>query len=73
MKTQKVTVELKEYDQKKVNESFAQIREVLEQYNINVDDVIGLVTSEEKRKVSKQINIRFAELAGPRMNMIAFD
>jgi len=73
MATTGVMHKLSESDKKQVEEGFGQIRSVLEKHNINVADVIGLVTTDQVKTAGDQIQIRFAELAGPQMNMIAFD
>ena len=58
-----------------VNDSFDQIRSVLKRRKINIENIIGLVTSKDIESTAKQVEIRFAEKTAINvvMNMVAFD
>jgi hypothetical protein len=62
-------------EKKVVNDSFTQIRAVLKRRRINIENVIGLVTSREVEETAKQVEIRFAEKTAINvvMNMVNFD
>jgi len=53
--------------------SFNTIQGVLQKKNINIQHVIGLVTTPEIQSAAKQVQIKFAEETAAQMNMIAFD
>ena len=69
------TVHLTPEEQRIVDDSFDQIRTVLKRRKINIESVIGLVTSGHLERTAKQVEIRFAEKTAINvvMNMVAFD
>lgn len=58
-----------------ITESFDKIREVLKRRNIDIQNVIGLVTTDQIERTREQVEIRFAEKTTMNvvMNMVAFD
>lgn len=61
-------------EQRAVDQGLEQIREVLKRRDINIANVIGLVTTDEVEETAKQVDIRFAEeIRAVVMNMVAFD
>lgn len=64
---------LSEAEQAIVEESVSKIRKVLKKKNVDIANVIGLVTTDEVQRTGKQVEIRFAEETAARMNMVAFD
>jgi hypothetical protein len=66
-------VSLSEDEEAIVEESLGKIREVFKKRNVDIANVIGLVTTDEVKHTGKQVEIRFAEETAARMNMVAFD
>jgi hypothetical protein len=64
--------DLTDDERARIDDGFAAIRDVLARRNINIRNVIGLVTEDEVREAGQQVEIRFAESVA-RMNMVAFD
>ena len=40
---------------------------------LTLEEIVGLVTDEELDQTRSQMTVRFSEVGGPQMNMIAFD
>ncbi|HEX6901688.1 MAG TPA: hypothetical protein VF789_18315 [Thermoanaerobaculia bacterium] len=66
-------VQLSEEENREVEKGFEAIRAVMKRKNIDIANVIGLVTKDQISTTSAQVKIKFAEDAGGQMNMIAFD
>lgn len=66
-------IKLTAEEQKILNESFDKIRSVLQNKNVNIENVLALVTTDDINKTSDQVKIKFAEKNSSHMNMIAFD
>jgi hypothetical protein len=65
--------ELTPEEQREVDESFQAIRRLMKRKDIDIANVIGLVTAEELESTSEQVRVKFAEETVAQMNMIAFD
>jgi hypothetical protein len=66
-------VRLTKAEQREVDEHFAAIRDVMKKKDIDIANVIGLVTAEEVRTTTDQVKVKFAEETVAQMNMLAFD
>ena len=73
MKNQTPKLRLSSDEKKAVTKGFNAIQRVLQKRNVNIEHVIGLVTTDEISSTAKQVKVKFAEEPGPGMNMIAFD
>lgn len=73
MKATKRPIKLTSAERREVAKGFEAIRDVMKKKNIDIANVIGLVTSEQVSATSKQVKIKFAEETTAQMNMIAFD
>jgi len=73
MGTKSPNVKLSAAEQREVQESFDAIRSVMKKKNINIANIIGLVTTDQVRATSSQVKVKFAEETVAQMNMIAFD
>lgn len=60
-------------EQREVDKSFKTIREVMKRKNIDIANVIGLITADQIASTSVQVKVKFAEETVAQMNMIAFD
>ena len=70
---QSPNVELTAEEQQAIDESFATIRDVMKKKDIDISNVVGLITTDEVEKTSDQVKVKFAEETVAQMNMIAFD
>jgi hypothetical protein len=66
-------VHLTPEEHREVEKNFDAIRSVFKKKNIDVANVIGLVTADQVRETASQVKIKFAEETAAQMNMIAFD
>ena len=66
-------IQLTPAEQREIDKGFETIRTVMKKKNIDISNVIGLVTSEQIAATSGQVKVKFAEETGAQMNMIAFD
>ncbi len=67
------TLHLSAEDTAEITRSFNAIQKVLAKQDVNIEHVIGLVTTDEVSKAARQVAIKFAEETTAQMNMISFD
>ncbi len=73
MATKLPKVKLTAAENREVKKGFDLIRGVMKKKNIDIANVIGLVTSRQVQSTSAQVKVKFAEETVAQMNMIAFD
>lgn len=66
-------VHLTAEEHREVEKGFDAIKAVLKKKNIDVANVIGLVTADQVQATAGQVKVKFAEEVSRGMNMIAFD
>lgn len=66
-------VHLTAVEKSEIDEAFSKIQGVLARKNVNIERVLGLVTSEEVVSAAKQVEIKFAVEESTQFNMIAFN
>jgi hypothetical protein len=57
----------------KLKKNFNEIRSVLRSKNLDIEDIIGLVTTRQIDNATQQVTIRISEESVSQMNMVAFD
>jgi hypothetical protein len=57
----------------KLRKNFGEIRSLLRSKNLDIEDVIGLVTTRQIENATQQVTIRISEESVSQMNMVAFD
>ena len=60
-------------EHREVEKGFETIRAVLKKKNVDIANVIGLVTADQVKTTAGQVKVKFAEETAAQMNMIAFD
>lgn len=66
-------VKLTAAENREVQKGFDTIRAVMKRKNIDIANVIALVTKDQVKSTSSQVKVKFAEETVAQMNMIAFD
>jgi ribosomal protein S10 len=66
-------VKLTAAENKQIQKGFDTIREVMKKRNIDIANIIGLVTTDQVKTTTSQVKVKFAEETAAHMNMIAFD
>ena len=67
------SINLTEEDTKALKAGFCDMKKVLAKRNINIDDIVSLVTTADIDDAAHKVSIRVSEDSVSQMNMVAFD
>ena len=67
------SISLSHDDTESLKAGFRDMKEVLAKRNINIDDIVSLVSSDEITDAAHKVSIRVSEESVSQMNMVAFD